>query len=56
VLSVADGEVLRLRFRIGAVYCGSGSDSGSSDDLHVDMMICAGPFLVVSVDAVPRNE
>ena len=38
----ADGVVLRLRPGLGAVYCDSGSGSGSgSDDLHVDMMICA---------------
>ena len=40
--SQADGVVLRLRPGSGVVYCASGerSDSGS-DDLHVDMMICA---------------
>jgi hypothetical protein len=38
----ADGEVLRLRPGFGVVYCASGYGSGSgSDDLHVDMMICA---------------
>jgi hypothetical protein len=38
----ADGVVLRLRSGLGVVYCGSGYGSVSgSDDLHVDMMICA---------------